>query len=170
MNIVAALKIAKELNLDMNKAIETALNFKGLSHRLQFVAEKDGVTYYNDSISTIPQATMAALSALKNVSTLILGGMDRGIDYTMIGDVVKIYKVKNIAFVGKAGRRMYEEMTKQNLTFNAFVSDSYPDIVAWCKQTAEKNSIVLLSPAASSYDMFKNFEYRGQCFSDLVLK
>lgn len=170
MNIVAALKIAKELNLDMNKAIETAINFKGLSHRLQFVAEKDGVTYYNDSISTIPQATMAALSALKNVSTLILGGMDRGIDYTMIGDVVKIYKVKNIAFVGKAGRRMYEEMTKQNLTFNAFVSDSYPDIVAWCKQTAEKNSIVLLSPAASSYDMFKNFEYRGQCFSDLVLK
>lgn len=170
MNIVACLKIAKELNLDTNKAIETAINFKGLSHRLQFVIEKDGVTYYNDSISTIPQATMAALSALKNVSTLILGGMDRGIDYTMIGDVVKIYKVKNIAFVGKAGRRMYEVMKKQNLTFNAFVSDSYPDIVAWCKQTAEKNSIVLLSPAASSYDMFKNFEYRGQCFEELVLK
>ncbi|MCQ2327679.1 MAG: UDP-N-acetylmuramoyl-L-alanine--D-glutamate ligase [Bacteroidales bacterium] len=169
INVLASLLASKSLGFCEEKAIETAMNFKGLNHRLQFVGKINEVSFYNDSISTIPQATLAALKALKNVSTLILGGMDRGIDYSEIKGVLD-YGVSHIAFVGGAGKRMYEILKETGKDFEALLSNDWEEIVAWVKQKAEKNTYVLLSPAASSYDQFKNFEYRGRKFEELVLK
>ncbi len=168
MNINAALLATQAFGAEKSKALKTAKSFMPLSHRLEFVAEKNGVKYYNDSISTIPQASIEAIKALKEVQTIILGGMDRGIDYSPLTEQIDNFKIKNIVFVGQAGRRMKNEMQEKVNKFQILVSDDYSEIVKWCSVNTEKGMICLLSPAASSYDMFKNFEHRGEVFSKLV--
>lgn len=168
MNILSAILASQEFGAKKEEAEITAKNFQPLAHRLEYVGEKNGVTYYNDSISTIPQATIEALKALKKVQTLILGGMDRGIDYSPIVEQIGEFEVKNIAFVGQAGRRIYKEMKEKANNYNCFLSDDYKEIVSWCKANTQKEKICLLSPAASSYDMFTNFEHRGEVFKQLI--
>lgn len=143
-------------------------NFKGLEHRLEFVATKNDITFYNDSISTIPEATIAAVEALGNVDTLILGGFDRGIDYTVLANFLSQASINNIAFVGNAGQRIYNLIDATGSNRNYLLSNNYPEVINWCFQHTAKGKICLLSPAASSYDMFKNFEERGQVFKQLI--
>jgi UDP-N-acetylmuramoylalanine--D-glutamate ligase len=168
MNIQSALLATQAFGAEKTMALKTAKTFTPLAHRLEFVAEKNGVKYYNDSISTIPQAAIEAIKALKEVQTIILGGMDRGIDYTPLVEEIDKFEIKNIAFVGGAGRRISREMQDKAKKFNTLISDDYSKIVEWCSLNTEKGKICLLSPAASSYDMFKNFEHRGEVFSKLV--
>lgn len=168
MNILSAILASQEFGAKKEEAETTAKNFQPLAHRLEYVGEKNGVTYYNDSISTIPQATIEALKALKKVQTLILGGMDRGIDYSPIVEQIGEFEVKNIAFVGQSGRRIYKEMKEKANNYNCLLSDDYKEIVSWCKANTQKEKICLLSPAASSYDMFTNFEHRGEVFKQLI--
>ena len=142
--------------------------FKGLHHRLELVGTYRGITFYNDSISTIPQATIAALQSLRNVETLILGGYDRGIDYTPLVDYLATdTAVHNIVFVGAAGRRMYGLMTSKEGR-EVLLCDDYASIVDWCYRHTSPGGVCLLSPAAASYDSFKNFEQRGETFCELV--
>lgn len=168
MNILSAILASQEFGAKREQAEASAKNFQPLAHRLEYVTEKNGITYYNDSISTIPQATLEALKALKTVQTLILGGMDRGIDYSPIVEQIGEFEVKNIAFVGQAGRRIYKEMKEKANNYNCLLSDDYKEIVSWCKANTQKEKICLLSPAASSYDMFTNFEHRGEVFKKLI--
>lgn len=170
MNILSAILASQEFGAKKEEAETTAKNFQPLAHRLEYVGEKNGVTYYNDSISTIPQATIEALKALKKVQTLILGGMDRGIDYSPIVEQIGEFEVKNIAFVGQAGKRIYKEMKEKANNYNCLLSDDYKEIVSWCKANTQKEKICLLSPAASSYDMFTNFEHRGEVFKQLIME
>ncbi len=167
-NAVAAMKVVELLGLDKEKAVESMIEFEPLAHRLQMIATINGVTYYNDSISTIPEATIAALDALKEVQTLILGGKDRGIDYSVLAKGLSKYSVENIAFVGQAGKRMNRILQESGFKYNHFESNDYEAIVKWCAEKTQKGKICLLSPAASSYDMFRNFEHRGEVFSTLV--
>ena len=149
--------------------IATAIaNFKGLEHRLEYVTTKNDITFYNDSISTIPEATIAAVEALKDVDTLILGGFDRGIDYTALATFIAQSTIANIAFVGNAGQRIYNLLGSTGQNKNCLLSNNYTMVVNWCFQHTAKGKICLLSPAASSYDMFKNFEERGQVFKQLI--
>jgi UDP-N-acetylmuramoylalanine--D-glutamate ligase len=168
MNILASILATQSFGANRQEAETSAKNFLPLAHRLEYVTEKNGITYYNDSISTIPQATLEALKALKTVQTLILGGMDRGIDYSPLVEQIGEYEVKNIAFVGEAGRRMHKEMKEKANDYNVLLSDDYKEIISWCASNTEKNKICLLSPAASSYDMFTNFEHRGEVFKKLI--
>jgi UDP-N-acetylmuramoylalanine--D-glutamate ligase len=170
MNILSAILASQEFGAKKEEAETTAKNFQPLAHRLEYVGEKNGVVYYNDSISTIPQATIEALKALKKVQTLILGGMDRGIDYSPLVEQIGEFEVKNIAFVGQAGRRIYKEMKEKANNYNCLLSDDYKEIVSWCKANTQKEKICLLSPAASSYDMFTNFEHRGEVFKQLIME
>jgi len=164
--VVAALQCMETVNLtEIGNAI---YSFKGLPHRLEFVGEVDGVFFYNDSISTIVEATIAAIKALGNVNTVILGGFDRGIDYQSLVDFIELSQVKNLIFTGEAGKRMMNlfNNSKKNLYFKT----AYSDIVALAKQCTQKGKICLLSPAAASYDQFKNFEHRGEVFKELLEK
>lgn len=156
---------------DQLTSLQTHLStFKGLPHRLELVGTFNGVTFYNDSISTIPEAAIAAVKALKKVDTIILGGFDRGIDYRSLGDFLDRdplgRQVHNIVFVGDAGKRMLREwnITDRNL----LVENDYSRIVPWCCENTAPDHICLLSPAAASYDAFKNFEVRGDTFKSLV--
>ncbi|MDD4830045.1 MAG: UDP-N-acetylmuramoyl-L-alanine--D-glutamate ligase [Bacteroidales bacterium] len=169
-NIMIAYNVAKFLGKESEEGLKSIIEFNGLEHRLQFVCERDEVTYYNDSISTIPQATLAALRSLKNVQTLILGGKDRGIDYSILKNILFEFEdLKNIVFVSEAGKRISKIIIENNSKdINYLFSNNFDEIVTWCKTKTQKGKKVLLSPAAASYDMFKNFEERGNTFMYLV--
>ncbi len=142
--------------------------FVGLRHRLEKVAEVCGITWYDDSISTIPAAAIAAVKALGRVDTLILGGFDRGIDYQPLVDFLQQHTIKNLVFVGAAGRRILSTINFQ--LPNYIVEDDYTKIVPWCAEHTPQGGVVLLSPAAASYDAFKNFEHRGDFFREQIVK
>lgn len=148
-------------------------SFQGLPHRLELVGTFHGITFYNDSISTIPAACIAALRALPSTHTLILGGFDRGIDYAPLGQYLSQQTtIGSLVFVGKAGERMLMEWKSQYpqavSNCQVLVESDYSRIVSWCFQHTPAGSICLLSPAAASYDAFKNFEERGSIFKNLV--
>ncbi len=146
-------------------------SFHGLEHRLEFVTTRNDISFYNDSISTIPEATEAAVNALQHVDTLILGGFDRGIMYAGLAEFLSKSTVRNMVFVGKAGYRIYQEMQQIDalVNRNILTSDNYEEIVRWSYAHTQPGSICLLSPAASSYDSFKNFEERGAVFKKWVM-
>ena len=169
LNTVAVIAaIACVEDVDMSKIKDAVYSFKGLAHRLELIGEFDGIIFYNDSISTIPQASIAAITALKNVNTIILGGFDRGIDYQILIDFLKDSEIENIIFTGKAGKRMLALSDKLK-DKQLFFKDTYPEIVDIAKKHTRKGSICLLSPAAASYDMFQNFEHRGEIFRKLIM-
>lgn len=146
-------------------------SFRGLPHRLERVAVVRGVTFYNDSISTIPEAAVAAVKALQKVDTLILGGFDRGIDYEPLHQFLVDSeglgaRVRHLVFVGAAGRRMQSEWQLQDR--ETLACDDYTVIVPWCLEHTAQGMICLLSPAAASYDAFKNFEERGAVYKELI--
>ena len=141
--------------------------FKGLRHRMEKVGVYQGITWYDDSISTIPAAAIAAVRALGRVDTLILGGFDRGIDYTPLVDFLQENPIPNLVFVGIAGRRI-QQMLPTLPTH--IVEDDYTKIVPWCAEHTAQGGVVLLSPAAASYDAFKNFEVRGDFFREQIMK
>lgn len=171
LNVMAAVIVSKLRGVSNNIISQAVSSFKSLPHRLEYVGRVDEVEFYNDSIATIPEATMQAVESLKYVDTLILGGFDRGIDYdTLMEYIIGNTSISNIIFTGDAGKRMLCLLTKY-IPFNKNLMwlENYEDIVSFAKRVTRKNKICLLSPAAASYDMFKNFEERGTKFKELVL-
>lgn len=165
-NIMIVLTICKILNLDMDTCINTINNFKGLAHRLEYVGKYDDVIYYNDSIATIPDATINAIKSLKNVNTLIFGGMDRGIDYKPLLDYLNTGVVSNLICMPKTGYMIGDLITNDSV--NIYKVELLGDAVKIAKEITKKNSICLLSPAAASYEYFKNFEEKGNTYKKLV--
>ena len=174
INIFVAKQVCALMGISDGSFAEALATFKGLPHRLELVGTYHGIIFYNDSISTIPQATIAAMEALKEVETLILGGYDRGIDYSSLIALLASAptSLHNIAFVGEAGKRILNELSHSHhrLTDSIHVlqTDDYRTIVDWCFNVTSPDKICLLSPAAASYDSFKNFEERGDTFKRLV--
>ena len=169
-NIIAAATVAQQYFIDDNALRKAVANFTGLEHRLEYVGTYAGIRFYNDSISTIPAACEAAVRSLGNVQTLVLGGFDRGIDYGTLADFIASSSVENIALVGSAGERIGRllDTSHPNHGKQLLHCNDYPQIVAWCFEVTAPGKACLLSPAAASYDTFKNFEERGQVFKQLV--
>lgn len=165
-NIMFVLTVSEIMGLDLNKTIETINNFKTLEHRLELVGNKDGVLYYDNSIATIPMATMEAVKALKDVDTLIIGGMDRGIDYSEFIDYLNKSDIKNIICMPKTGHDIAQKLNDDR----KHVVETLEEAVDTAKKVTEKGKICLLSPAAASYGFFKNFEEKGNLFKKLVMQ
>lgn len=147
----------------VKKSIEA---FTGLDHRLQNIGCVDGVDYYDDSISTIPNATIGAVESIKNVKTVLVGGMDRGIDYTALIEFIPTRKDVLFILMYESGKRIYEALaSKDNVVY---VNDLY-EAVNVAKQRTVNGEACVMSPAAPSYGYFKNFEERGEVFKKLVL-
>lgn len=176
-NAFVAAQVAKLFDINNEQYASALSTFHGLSHRLELVGTFNGITFYNDSISTIPEAAIAAIEALQEVDTLILGGFDRGIDYhplyRYLSDPQTLgHAIQNLVFVGLAGQRMKREMEADGITLNAqniLVENDYAHIIDWCYSHTTYGKICLLSPAAASYDAFKNFEERGKCYKNLIV-
>ena len=141
--------------------------FHGLPHRMEFVANIAGVDWYNDSISTIPEATIRAAGSIKNVKTVLVGGMDRGIDYTVLIDFIRAHGEYLYILSYESGKRIYESVS--DLPYCRYVPDLAAS-VALARQETPAGGAVLFSPAAASYGYFKNFEERGEVYKSLVLQ
>ena len=166
-NIMFAITVAKIMNLDLKKATSDIYEFKPLEHRMEFVGEFDGVKYYNDSIATIPASTINGVQTLKNVNTLIIGGKDRGIDYTDFAKFLSASNIEHLICLPDTGWLIANMIVNENMEIHC-VNDMY-EAVKLAKTLSKKGSICLLSPAASSYGFFKNFKERGNLFKKLVI-
>ena len=167
-NIMFILCACDILNLDINKAIDSVKEFKPLEHRMEFVANIKDVSYYNDSIATIPASTINAIEALKNVNTILVGGNDRGVDLNELIDYLYGHKtIENVICLPKTGEYIKEGLKDSDKRVEFF--DDLKTAVSFAKKVTKENTICLLSPAASSYGYFKNFEERGKLFKQYVL-
>jgi len=162
-NYEAAVVTCKQIGISEAGIASAIASFVPLEHRQEFVGEKHGILFYNDSISTVSEATIYALKTLKNVNTLILGGFDRGIDYRVLYDYLQKNPVENVVFMGPAGIRMKTEWNSKGI-----IEDDMQKIVSYAITHTQKGKICLLSPAAASYDQYTNFEERGKKFKECV--
>ncbi|MCR4651639.1 MAG: UDP-N-acetylmuramoyl-L-alanine--D-glutamate ligase [Lachnospiraceae bacterium] len=160
-------RIATEIyGCDADKVKRSMKEFTGLQHRLQLVTEKNGVRFYDDSISTIPEAAISAAGSIKDTRTLLIGGMDRGIDYSKLSAFVREHDEYIYIFMYASGLRIYSEPEIESLEYTYYCEDLKQAVDMAIAKT-EKGAIVL-SPAAASYGYFKNFEERGDVFRELV--
>jgi len=168
-NCLATASVAMYLGVEPSDISNRIESFKGLPHRLEKVETASKSIFYNDSIATIPEACLGAIESLKFVTTLILGGMDRNLEYNAFINKLISSKVKNICFYDKAGKRMYEII--KDLDYKdkrIFYFDDFESSAKKAISLTGKNEICLLSPAAASYGQFRNFEERGDFFKEII--
>lgn len=171
LNAMAAILAAGSAGAGEEAVRQGLSTFKGLPHRLEYVGNYRGIDFYNDSIATIPEATMAAIDALPDTDTLILGGFDRMLDYDELIGFLAASGVRNFIFLGKAGERMHGIFQSQNHQGkNLLIAHSLEDAMQDIWKYTMPGKICLLSPAAASYDSFRNFEVRGDVFKRLARK
>lgn len=164
LNVMASVLVARILKIDESIIAESIKEFSPLPHRLEYVGEYDKVKYYNDSIATIPEATISAIESLMEVDTLIVGGMNRGIDYYDFIKYLDKCSVKNIILMYETGELIFNKLKRSGVC----LVESLEEAVEKAKEVTQKGRICLLSPAAASYGHFKNFEERGTKFCNLA--
>ncbi len=165
-DIMFVLAVSNILNLNLNKTVKTINEFNTLEHRLEYVGKFGDVDYYNDSIATIPEATIESIKALENVNTLIVGGNDRGVNQENLIEFLRRSKIENIICLPKTGQYVYNRLNETNK--KVMKTENIKEAVRLAKKITKKNTICLLSPAASSYGYFKNFKERGNMFKEYV--
>lgn len=165
-NVMAAAGMAIAYGVQMDIIRQTIKSFAGVAHRIEFVCEKDGVAYYNDSKGTNPDAAIKAIQAMNRKTLLIGGGYDKDSDYE---EWIRAFdgKVKHLVLLGQTREKIAE--TARNCGFTDIILvDSLEEAVQTCAKLAESGEAVLLSPACASWGMFKNFEERGDKFKEFV--
>ena len=167
-NACAAMSAVTELNIEVtNEQYAKGLEgFTGLPHRLKFVAEKDGVKYYDDSISTTPGSAIAALKAFAEPKILILGGSDKGADYTELVQEIARQHLRAVIVNGANAGKLAEFLRKENVSCQVVQLEMapMPVVVETAQRQARPGDVVILSPAAASFDMFKSYSDRGEQF------
>ena len=168
VNICAVLTAIRQLGLDPVAALRAMENFEGLPHRQQELGEKNGVLFVDDSISTTPYSAIAAMEAYADRPiTLIAGGYDRGVDYAPLTDYILGKKIHAVVCIGAVGKRIFEALQKGRAA-NIQSAATFKEAVEWAKIHTPREGVVLLSPAAPSYDMFRDFIERGMKFAAYV--
>lgn len=149
-------------------------SYEPLPHRLQYLGQRDGVKYYDDSISTICATTIQALKTLTDADTVLIGGMDRGIDYGELIQFLSGCPVPHIVLMEATGRRIYEEIGRDYPEFagrdRLILADHLEEAVRAARSVTRPGHSCVLSPAAASYGIFRNFEERGEAFSRYVFE
>lgn len=170
-NIAAALAVSKILNISEKVTHEVIRGFRGLEHRLEEVKTVDGVTYYEDSFSTTPETTIAAIKSFSEPLVLIVGGSEKGSDFTDLGRVISEAKnIKAVVLVGLMAERIKQAILNAGGKTRLFEgAKNMEEIIAQTKAISKSGDIVLLSPAAASFDMFRNYKERGDQFKMVVL-
>ena len=164
-NSMASGIVAKVLELRNETIRESMGSFKNIEHRLEHVARISGIDFINDSKATNVNSTWYALESMPSQLVLILGGVDKGNDYEMLRDLVK-NKVKSIVCLGKDNKRIHDAFEDDvDVIVNTF---SAREAVEIAYHLAKKGDAVLLSPACASFDLFKNYEDRGNQFKQAV--
>lgn len=165
-NVMAALAIAESMNVPLETTLKVIKKFKAVEHRIEFVAEKGGVIYYNDSKGTNPDAAIQGIRAMSRKTVLIGGGYDKGSEFddwiAAFGD-----KVKCLVLLGQTKDKIAECARKHGFT-NIRMAETFEDAFDICVEVAKSGDAVLLSPACASWGMFPNYEERGRIFKEYV--
>jgi len=170
-NIAAAVTVARILKVKDSVILDTVRNFKGLEHRLELVKEVKGVTFYNDSFATGPQPTIAAIRSFDQPVTLILGGSSKGLSYGGLGKEVAASKqIKKVIIIGQIGPEIIKSLNQAGYKGSIInlKQRSMKRIVDNAFRNTPRGGVVLLSPAAASFDMFANYKDRGNQFKEAV--
>lgn len=172
-NVSAALLTGIVQGFDLNSMLSAAKTFKGLEHRLEFVTERRGVKFYNDSYSTTPDTAIAAVKSFSEPTYLILGGSEKFLDYSGLAVVLATRpNVKGIFLIGQTGPRMNEALQAAKFPAERIMTSpkNLEEIFSRLQLLAEDGDVVLLSPATASFDMFPNYKERGNLFKQLSQK
>ena len=170
LNIQVVAAIAYALRIDGEVFKQAVAEFEGLPHRLEYVGTYSHIKFYNDSIATAQEATINAIKALGDVDTIILGGMDRGLDYHPLINVIRRSNVRNVLLLPDTDKRMQAIFSEDKYLQGIFRVANMREAVAKAYEVTTPSKSCLLSPAAASYNTYKNFEERGNDFKDLVKK
>jgi len=165
-NVMAAMAMAEGLGVPMQTILHVIRDFKAVEHRIEFVAEKRGVVYYNDSKGTNPDAAIQGIKAMDRPTVLIGGGYDKQNTYD---EWIENFdnKVKALVLIG-ATREKIAECAKKHGIKNIYFADTYDECLKLCTKLAQPGDAVLLSPACASWGMFPNYETRGKLFKEYV--
>lgn len=167
-NVMAAIAISRAMNVPMEMILNTIREFKAVEHRIEFVATKNGVDYYNDSKGTNPDAAIQGIRAMSKPTVLIGGGYDKQSEYD---EWIEAFegKVKAFVLIGQTREKIAECARKHGIS-NIILADTFEEAFAICVKQAQPGDAVLLSPACASWGMFPNYEVRGKMFKELVGK
>ena len=165
-NVMAAIAIAEGMGVPMETILDTVREFRAVEHRIEFVATKAGVDYYNDSKGTNPDAAIQGIRAMHKPTVLIGGGYDKGSGYD---EWIESFegKVKWLVLIGQT-KEMISGCARRHGFGNIRFADTFQECLELCTQLAESGDAVLLSPACASWGMFPNYEERGRLFKEYV--
>ncbi len=165
-NVMAAIAMGRAMDVPMETILSVVHDFKAVEHRIEYVATKNGVDYYNDSKGTNPDAAIQGIKAMDKPTYLIGGGYDKGSEYD---EWINAFdgKVKKLVLIGATKEKIAECADKNGFHDYVFM-DSYNDALKYCSDNAVSGEAVLLSPACASWDMFPSYEVRGKQFKDYV--
>lgn len=172
-NIVAAITVAKILQVPNPDIVKVLKTFKGLPYRLQLIAKINNAKFYNDSFSTTPETTIAAIEAFEDPKILILGGSSKNSDFSKVGQKIARDKtIKALILVGQEARRIKQSVSQAGGFGGKIIEgcQNMSQIVARARRLARSGDVVILSPACASFDMFKNYQDRGEQFIRQVKK
>ena len=167
-NILIAITATSIVGVKKEDALKSVESFQGLEHRLEFVGKYKDIKFYNDSIATAQEAVINAVKSLKDVDTIIVGGMDRGLDYHILFYFVKNIFCENILLLPDTNIRIKKIFEEYNSDKNIICVKDMDDAVKTAYKCTKKDKTCLLSPAAASYGFYLNFEKRGEHFKNLV--
>jgi len=165
-NVMAAVAMAAVYGVPMNVIRDTVKQFGGVAHRIEYVAEKNGVVYYNDSKGTNPDAAIKGIQAMNRKTVLLGGGYDKDSEYT---EWIEAFdgKVKKLVLLGQTKEKIARDADKCGFHDYVF-AETFEEAVMMAVEIAEPGEAVLLSPACASWGMFKNYEERGDKFKEIV--
>ncbi|MGE0430781.1 MAG: UDP-N-acetylmuramoyl-L-alanine--D-glutamate ligase [Planctomycetota bacterium] len=175
-NALAAIIAAMAMRTPASKIGGLLRTFKGVEHRCEYVGERDSVKFYNDSVSTTPESTIASMSAFKQADTwLILGGADKALEYDNLAEAIATQqRVAGVVCIGEIGpgiaNVVRDACDSRGRQLSVIDAPSLPDALDELRRNVRPNQVVLLSPATASYDQYRNFEERGAHFKELVVR
>lgn len=163
-----ASEIAKRLGVTDEEIMHALKDYEGIEHRLEPVGTFMGIKFYNDCIATIPHSVACAVEALKEVDTLIFGGMDRGIDYSEFEEFLKSSSINNLVCMPETGHKIGMKLANEGSTKNIIIVEDMEGAVRAALNYTKQGKICLLSPAAPSYNKYKCFEEKGRHYKTLI--
>ena len=169
-NVCAAVTAVWQVDRNIDTIKKVLMSFKGLEHLLELVSEINGVSFYDDSFGTTPETAIVAMEAFDKPKIIILGGSDKGADYTQLAHAVKRNNVRTVVLIGDQGPRIKTALDKAGFTASVSGGSDMRNIVKNAFTAAQPGDVILLSPACASFDMFINYKDRGNQFKQAVLE
>lgn len=168
-NICAAVLASYLAGADLESIKAVVKSFKGLEHRLEFVRNFKEINFYNDSFSTTPDTTIAAINSFKSPIILLVGGSEKKSDFKELGQVIKNSTVKAIISIGQTAPKIIDAIGKDHSIEIVDTIKSMEEAVNFAFEIGQKDDVVILSPASASFDRYKNYKERGETFKKIIL-